>query len=108
MGFVRIRKEREVVSVAKRKGRRRRRPLPCGPALPVREAGRGPVVSRREKEARALGRERELGRARGERGKLGLRPGRLPFSFFFLFPISFLFCFILFFKAFFKKDFEDN
>jgi hypothetical protein len=86
MGFVRIRKEREVVSVAKRKGRRRRRLLPCGPALPVREAGRGPVVSRREKEARALGRERKLGRARGERGKLGLRPGRLPFSFFF--PIS--------------------
>jgi len=55
-----------VSSLLTARGRRRRRPLACGPVLPVRETGRGPIVSRREKEARVLGRERELGRARGE------------------------------------------
>jgi hypothetical protein len=63
----------------------------------------GEREKRKGKSARLLlGRERELGRARGERGKLGLRPGRLPFSFFF--PISNFFSVL--FYSFFLKPFS--
>ena len=67
---------------------------------------RGQAASHRKEGISARASWAALGRGEGK-GMLGLRPGRL--FFFFLFPISFLFCFIFFFKVFFfRKDFEDN